>query len=184
MVLEEVLYYDETSPTGLRWAVDIRCGFHNSILKCGRGSVAGSEERSHWEVTYQQEAHWCHRVIWQLVHGQIPDDMTVDHKDGNGKNNLVANLRLVSHAVNMRNRRMGTNNTSGITGVGRYIDKATGAASWHAKWNDQSGNSCNKRFSVKKFGESLAKTMAIDARNKAIEMLNATGANYSERHGK
>ena len=47
-----------------------------------------------------------------------PIGMTVDHIDGDRSNNRRANLRLVSHAENIRNRTgLSVNNTSGYRGV-------------------------------------------------------------------
>lgn len=65
-----------------------------------------------------------HRVIMNA-----PDDMEVDHINGDGLDNRRCNLRLAKHAENMRNRRMPASNTSGFKGV-----------SWHTrsrKWKAQ-----------------------------------------------
>ena len=53
-----------------------------------------------------------HRVIMGA-----PTGMMIDHIDGDGTNNRRSNMRIATHAENMRNRRMSTNNTSGFKGV-------------------------------------------------------------------
>jgi hypothetical protein len=55
-----------------------------------------------------------HRVLLDA-----PDNMEVDHIDGDGLNNRRSNLRLATHTDNMRNRRTQKNNQSGIKGVSR-----------------------------------------------------------------
>lgn len=57
----------------------------------------------------------AHRVAWKLVHGVEPE--YVDHINGDPTDNRLVNLRSVSHLVNMRNRKVGVKNTSGIVGV-------------------------------------------------------------------
>ncbi len=52
-----------------------------------------------------------------------------DHVDGNGINNTRGNLRLATHAQNMRNSRIPKNNSSGFKGV--TWDKQ------HKKWRAQ-----------------------------------------------
>lgn len=58
----------------------------------------------------------AHRLAWLLHHGEWPSDQ-IDHLDGDGLNNRIDNLRVVSNRVNNQNKRMQLNNTSGVTGV-------------------------------------------------------------------
>jgi hypothetical protein len=65
-----------------------------------------------------------HRVIMNCSKG-----FEIDHIDGDGLNNRRSNMRLSTHAENMRNRRIAKNNTSGFKGVA--WDK--NGAKWRAK---------------------------------------------------
>lgn len=53
-----------------------------------------------------------HRLLFDF-----PKGMSIDHIDGDGLNNCRANLRLATHAENMRNRGRQKNNSSGFKGV-------------------------------------------------------------------
>jgi len=53
-----------------------------------------------------------HRVVMDA-----PDNMLVDHIDGNGLNNCRSNLRVCTHSENMKNSQKHSNNTSGYKGV-------------------------------------------------------------------
>ena len=44
-----------------------------------------------------------HRVLYETFIGKIPDNMMVDHIDGNRSNNNIDNLRLVTQSENMTN---------------------------------------------------------------------------------
>ena len=49
----------------------------------------------------------------------------VDHKDRDKRNNAITNLREVSHLCNMRNKKIASDNKSGVTGVCQKTGKDT-----------------------------------------------------------
>ncbi len=67
-----------------------------------------------------------HRVIWLYIRGYMPDE--IDHKDGNGYNNILTNLREATRSENIANslREVGE---SGLRGV--KFDPNT--SSWRAR---------------------------------------------------
>ena len=82
------------------------------------GDLAGSVTKDGYlAVRFQRKLLMVHRVIWELVHGVIPEGMEVDHIDHNRTNNFITNLRLVSASDNQKNRSRRADNSSGVTGV-------------------------------------------------------------------
>lgn len=68
-------------------------------------------------VMLRPRLYLAHRIIWEMLHGEIPNGFVIDHINGNPWDNRLANLRLATRAENNRNRRMSTNNASGLKGV-------------------------------------------------------------------
>ena len=134
----------------------------------------------------------AHRLVWTYVYGDYPngEQPYVDHINGNPSDNRITNLKVSSHASNMRNMKMNTRNTSGIVGV-RYVEKRMtyGTESyiyhyWIAQWYDENGKHHGKNFSVEKLGYVVAKQMAIAHREEQIQLLKVNhGIVYSDRHG-
>lgn len=57
----------------------------------------------------------------------------VDHIDGNGLNCVRSNLRLCTHAENMRNRKVSKSNKLGVKGIWQRKDKFVAQIKSHGK---------------------------------------------------
>lgn len=67
-------------------------------------------------VRFKGIDYLSHRIAWYLHYGTQPPKY-IDHIDGNTSNNNISNIRKCTHQENMRNSKIKSNNTSGITGV-------------------------------------------------------------------
>jgi len=50
---------------------------------------------------------YVHRLIWEVYNGEIPDDKTIDHIDGDPSNNCLSNLQLLSWRKNIKKYHQG-----------------------------------------------------------------------------
>lgn len=113
--------------------------------------------------------------------GEKPNlDYSIERIDKDG-NYCKENCRWAVHLEQVRNRGKSRSNTSGTTGVYKYIYESYSA--WCSTWCDLEGNAHRKYFSVKKYGDISAKERAIEFRRLKILELNSMGAGYSEKHG-
>lgn len=79
-------------------------------------AVGASNGRGYLQARIGDKLYLAHRIIWALQTGAWPVD-EIDHIDGDRVNNRFANLRAVSRAENMLNKKRYACNTSGTTGV-------------------------------------------------------------------
>lgn len=92
------------------------------------GVPCGTVRRGYKVVTFRfnggQVTLECHRVIWFLIYGYWPNNL--DHKDCNGLNNKINNLRECCQAQNSQNRSRGSGKSK-YKGVhfsrGRWISR-------------------------------------------------------------
>jgi hypothetical protein len=78
----------------------------------------------------KQKTIFMHRFIMKPEKG-----MVIDHLDGNPLNNQKSNLRICTHADNMRNSKIPINNTSGFKGVSFFKKNNTYMSS--IRFNDK-----------------------------------------------
>ena len=96
------LSIDPNSPTGLS----------------RNGKAVGWNNGRYWRIKVNGVAVLAHILIYEISSGQqIPDGMEIDHIDGNGFNNRVGNLRLVTRGQNVQNTRVRKDSSTGIKGV-------------------------------------------------------------------
>lgn len=92
--LHQLFIYDEQTGE-LRWRYS--------------GDLAGSTHTSGYiSVQIFGERYQSHRLIWAMQYGSIPENMMIDHIDGDRSNNRITNLRLANDSQNQFNRRANT----------------------------------------------------------------------------
>lgn len=84
-----------------------------------RTGARHSQHSLYYRVAIKNKKYWLHRLAWLHHHGDWPPD-EIDHIDGDGLNNAIANLRLATRSENCANTKRGRNNTVGLKGVYRH----------------------------------------------------------------
>lgn len=181
----EWFYYDETSPSCLRWKVDRVSGRYANHVHVKKHDIAGTLSSSgYYSVKLNNKLYLCHRIIYEMRSWDVlTKSDQIDHKNQDKLDNKWSNLKKVSVSENYRNFPKRKDNTSGMVGVTII---SNGQGSWYcsANWNTLGGKHVNKRFSISKLGIMVAFRDAVIYRQKMIEELNSQGAGYTERHGK
>lgn len=165
--ISDYVYYDESSPTCLRWKDEYIVKRRNN-----NNNIAGTKSKNYYVVCINYNKYPVHRVVMKL-HGLTSED-TCDHIDNNPLNNKIENLRFVSQRENNRNKKCHNgiprkNNISGVTGVSETkIKNKSGKFTYYAivQWVDKEGKHKNKTFSYLKYGIVEAFALACEFRNK------------------
>ena len=80
------------------------------------GVNAGHINKSGYvRLTINHKKYLAHRLAWLYVHNNIPK--YIDHINGVTADNRICNLREATHSENMCNRKVHSNNKSGIRNV-------------------------------------------------------------------
>lgn len=91
------------------------------------GSPAGSVSGRYVWIKFNRRYYSAHQIAW-LLHYQSPANARIDHKDGDGRNNRIGNLRKATQSENSQNRRVRSDNAAGIKGV-----QFRGPGKWRAR---------------------------------------------------
>lgn len=137
----------------------------------GKLKEAGTLNQGYIRVGVDRSVFAAHRLCWKIYHRKdIPVGYEVDHINQDRSDNRISNLRLVTMAQNMRNKRKYRSNNSGIVGVAVRGDMREGTNRWRAQIN-VNGKSI-------KLGSFKTQDEAIAARRSAeVEF------GFSENHG-
>jgi len=119
-ILKDLLHYD--SETGIFTWTD------NAAPKV-KNTRAGRKHNDGYElIAIDYVSYLSHRLAWMYVYGEFPKNM-IDHINGVRTDNRIANLRESTLQQNNHNRKLNSNNKSGVKGV--YWNKQN--KSWHAR---------------------------------------------------
>jgi hypothetical protein len=172
-------FIDETSPSGLRFKIDVYAGKNYCSLSNAKNSVAGVKiVDGSWSITHEKRPVKVHRIVYLLANKKIDSSKVIDHINGNPSDNTIMNLREVSCKENRRNLKIDKRNLTGATGVSLHSNNT-----YRSSVTDLKGVRLTKSFSSSKYGEEEAFRLACQWRKEQIEQLNADGAGYTDRHG-
>lgn len=143
-LITESLTLDESSSSGLRWKFRPKHLFKddhywkigNRISGKQAGTIANCSGKKYWRVGIGGRSFYGHRIVWFLANGFDPGHRLIDHKNLNGLDNSISNLRLASNSENMRNSGTRNKCTTGFKGVHFY--KRTGKYVAHIGINNKS----------------------------------------------
>lgn len=177
----ELFYYDETSPSCLKWKKDRTSQVGTKIL-CANKDVGWKQKESRtgeyrgWGLKIGRHGYPVHRIIWLLLSGSLDSALVIDHKDGNPLNNKKENLRLKTQADNCRNRKSANESV----GVSQRL-LPSGVVNYTAYWAID-GVLKSKTFASSKYGHEEAQRLAREVRAQEIEKLRLLGFDYTDRH--
>ena len=180
---KERWYYDETSPTCLRWGYTPSA----STLKAKKGDPAGYSKNNNYYylLHFKGKELLLHRVVWTILNGEIPQGMQINHINADPKDNRISNLEVVTPPENYRRmschigKKLKKRNKSGYNGV-RYRVKRKSveivAQFAHESNKVQEISFCFVRWSFDSFVEKLDE--AITWRNQKIKECISKGLGY------
>ncbi len=80
------------------------------------GCVVKTANTDYRQVAIGRDKYYAHRICWKLFYKAEPESV-IDHIDGNGLNNTIANLRDVTSKINARNIKSPVKSGTGVRGV-------------------------------------------------------------------
>jgi len=96
-----------------------------------RGRILSDRKCPHYkaiQIGIDGKRYYAHRIAWIYSFGNIPDEMEIDHINGDATDNRLENLRLATSKQNQENTKLRADNQSGYKGVS--LDKKSGK--WRA----------------------------------------------------
>ncbi len=128
--LQKLVAYDPETGT-FTWKVSIGGNGKRGVSgsKPAGSTAGGHNTNGYYRIRISGRSYLGHRLAWAITHGTWPLG-SIDHIDGNPRNNKLSNLRDIRQGGNVQNQRSPhPRNTSGVLGVGRH----TQYGKWRAR---------------------------------------------------
>ena len=103
----------------LYWKFQPRFGRRIKGAEAGTVHKGTRAKTSYIRINFKKVQLLAHRLAWLLYYKEDPGEKHIDHKNHNGLDNRIGNLRLATNAQNGYNRNISSNSTTGFRGVSR-----------------------------------------------------------------
>ena len=129
--LNDVLYYNKETGV-LTWKF---LKHHKHLI----GKRAGCSDNGYLRIRIDRKYYMAHRIAWFMSHGRFPVGF-IDHANGNGEDNRLANLRECSAQENSQNTKRNRKD---------QIPTGVSFDSFSSQWRAQIW--CNGEYASKRF---------------------------------
>ena len=165
--------------TGIfRWREPLRRGMKP-------GTIAGTNTNTGYvSVSVRGKSYLAHRLAWFMSFGSWPEH-TIDHVNGNGRDNRLSNLRHATPSQNSMNRGTPITNTSGVRGVslirrtGRWeaaVVKNGKKKRFGSYVNFDDAVAARRSAELEEFGEFSPLATAVETMAKKIKLTKRDGS--------
>lgn len=90
---KDLVYYDETSPSCLRWKID-KTDKYNIRYNLKKDNIVGYlNKQGYWTLKHKYKTWTVHEIIC-IIHEISYESTRISHADGNKANNLLSNLKI------------------------------------------------------------------------------------------
>lgn len=174
---DTLLYYDETSPSCLRWKVN-NGGI--GALKRLAGDVAGCAYGGYFRIGIRGKKYAVHRIVWILNKGYLPPTIIINHKDCVGTNNNISNLELRPIEENRTLNNVAVHNVlrRNATNLEPFLSEqystVNGVKYWNVRvqYRDENNIKKTKAYSYLKYGKEEAWRLARNFLNSVVKYVN------------
>ena len=118
----------------------------------------GGYYKEYLKTSIKSKQYYVHHLIWLYIYGCFPPE-EIDHINGNGLDNRLANLRAVTKKDNLKNKKLYSSNSSGVCGVyytptGKFRTKIAvdGETIEIGTFNDFFESVCARKSAENKYG--------------------------------
>ena len=114
--LKNILNYD--SETGLFMSINSKAPRVKIGIPAGCTFKNNTTGKSYIQIRVKGKLYQSHRLAWLYMTGVLLNrKQPIDHINGDGCENRWSKIRVVTNCENQQNRRLQTNNKSGVLGV-------------------------------------------------------------------